>query len=159
MATAKQVLNQVKTVLDADATLAVATKAYIKRIDLGLRRGLAKADFPCIQIEPAVQTESVEPYPNVDAHLMLHIVAYTHVFDIPVLLTGDANYKGVLDLEQDIKKALGSYQFPTLGLSGLIEFTFPRTEFTISENVAEFPVRGVIIDMDCHYRTTLDTRT
>ncbi|GEM_PF-1503084 len=158
MATAKQVLNQVKTTLDADATLAVSTKAYIQRIDLGLRRGIARADFPCIQIEPAMLTEAAVAYPNLDCHLLVHIIAYTQVFDIPTLLKGDANYKGVLDLEQDIKKALGAL-FPTLGLTGLIEFTFPRTEFTISDNVAEFPVRGVIIDMDCHYRTTLDTRT
>jgi hypothetical protein len=157
MATAKAVLNKVKAVLDADATLAVSTKAYIQRIDLGLRKGLARADFPCIQIEPGVQTEIAAAYPNLDCHLLLHVIAYTHVFDIPTLLTGDANYKGVLDLEQDIKKALGAL-FPTLGLTDLIEFTFPRTEFTISENVAEFPVRGVIIDMDCHYRTDLGTR-
>lgn len=158
MATAKQVLNQVKATLDADSTLAVSTKAYIQRIDLGIRRGLARADFPCIQLEPATQTELAVAYPNLDCHLLIHLVAYTHVFDLPTLLTGDSNYKGILDLEQDIKKALGA-QFPTLGLSGLLEFTFPRSEFTISDNVAEFPVRGVIIDMDCHYRTDLGTRT
>ncbi len=153
MSVTLDILNQVKTVLSNDATL----KAYVQRFELGARRNIAKSDYPIILIEPGTQTESYIAYPKVDGHFIVTVVGYTHVYDIEVQMTGDANYKGVLQMENDIKLALGA-KYPTLN-GTVIEFTFPRTEFGVRHDLAEFPVRGVAIDVDLHYRTQLDTRT
>lgn len=154
MSTTKAILQQVQTVLKADATLS----AYVgTRVHLGLRRNVGELDFPVIFLEPDVIAEDYPAYPKVDANLSILLAAYTRSFDLDSQLVGDANYKGVLDLEKDIKAALGA-TYPTLN-GTVIEFTFPRTEFGVREDLAQFPVRGITIQVDLHYRTQLDTRT
>ncbi len=153
MSTTKEILNEVKAVLEADSTL----KVYVQKIELGLRRGIPQQDFPIIMVEPATVIEAYQAFPQIDAHFGIVVAGYTRAFDLEARLVGDANYKGILELEKDIKLALG-LKYPTLN-GQVIEFTFPRTEFGVSNELAEFPVRGVLIELDLHYRTQMDTRS
>ena len=153
MSTTKEMLNEVKAVLSADATLV----SYVQKFELGLRRNIPEQDFPIIMIEPATITETYPAFPQVDARFGLVIAAYTRAWDVDVRIIGDTNYKGIVDLEKDIKLALG-LKYPTLN-GKVLEFTLPRTEFGLTEELAAFPARGVLIDMELHYRTQLDTRT
>jgi len=153
MSTTRDMLIEVRNVLAADATLA----SYVQKFELGLRRGIPPQDFPIIMVEPATVTEAYPAFPQVDAQFGIVVAGYTRAFDLEARLVGDANYKGILELEKDIKLALG-LTYPTLN-GRVIEFTFPRTEFGVSNDLAEFPARGVLIDMTLHYRTQLDTRS
>jgi len=155
MSTTKTILNQLKTTLSADPTLSAA--GYIQKVELGLRAMIPEQDFPLIMIEPDAINENAQAFPQIDGHFIVLIAAYTRVFDVETQMVGDANYKGVLDLEKDIKLALG-LQYPTLN-GTVLEFTFPKTEFVVRQDMAKFPVRGVLIQVDLHYRTRLDTRT
>lgn len=154
MSTTKAILQEIQTVLKADATL----KTYVgDRIHLGIRRNVADLNFPVIFLEPDVIAEVYPAFPKVDGNLSILIAAYTRSIDLDSQLIGDVNYKGVLDLEKDIKLALG-LTYPTLN-GTVIEFTFPRTEFGVREDLSSFPVRGITIQVDLHYRTQIDTRT
>ncbi len=153
MATPQAVYTQVRDTLKNAAGL-----SYMKQVFDGLRRGVPAGDYPCLMLEPTTNLETPAAYPILDGHLHILIAAYMRDFDVDAQLLGDANYKGIFTLELDVKKALGA-QYPTLGLSGLLEFEFPTTEYERRSDLAEFPVRGVLIEVDVHYRTQLDTRT
>ncbi len=155
MTTTKAILNQVKSTLAADPTLSTN---YMKQFYLGMRANIPEQDFPLVMLDVMAVNEAYPNFPTVDGHFLMLVAAYTRVFDADAQLIGDANYKGVLDLENDVKLAFG-LQYPTLGLTGLMEFTFPKTEFVVRDDMAKFPVRGVLIQVDLHYRTRLDTRT
>lgn len=158
MSTTKAILQEIQTVLKADATL--KADSYVKdRVYLGVRHNVSDLSFPVIFIEPETITEVVPAYPKIDGTLRVLLACYTRTLDLDAQLVGDANYKGILELEKDVKAALGA-KHPDLGVAGLtIEFTFPRTEFGVREDLASFPVRGVVIDMELHYRTDLTART
>lgn len=158
MSTTKAILQEIQTVLKADATLKAAT--YVSdRVYLGSRRNAADLSFPLIFVEPDGTSEVVPAYPKVDGTLRVLLACYTRAIDLDAQLVGDANYKGILELEKDVKAALGA-KYPDLGVAGLtIEFTFPRTEFGVREDLAAFPVRAVLIEMELHYRTDLAART
>jgi hypothetical protein len=109
MSTTKEILNEVKAVLEADGML----KVYVQKIELGLRRGIPQQDFPIIMVEPATVIEAYQAFPQIDAHFGIVVAGYTRAFDLEARLVGDANYKGILELEKDIKLALG-LKYPTL---------------------------------------------
>jgi len=153
MSTPKDVLTEVKSVLTADATLA----GYVKRVVLGLREAVPDTDYPIIMIEPAQLGEEELMSDFADGLLRVTIVAYTKNWDIEGQLTGDANYKGVLDIENDIKKALAAV-WPSLN-GKAATFDFTQSEFAISDASSAFPLRGVFMDLDVRFRTSFSART
>ena len=154
MSTTKAILQQVQTTLKADATLL----AYVgDRVYLGQRRNLTDVDFPCIFLEPETIVEEYAAYPKIDGNLRILIAAFTRTHDLDAQLIGETTAKGILELEKDIKAALGA-QYPTLN-NTVIEFLFPRTEFGVREDLASSPVRALVIEMELHYRTDLAART
>ena len=153
MSTPKDIIQEIKLVLEADTVL----KGYIQKFYLGIREGIPQQDFPVIMIEPASNTETQLMTDRIENTLRVTIIAYTRAYDLDVQLEGDSNYKGITDLELDIKKALDA-KWPTLNDKALI-FNYTRSEFAISENPTDFPVRGVFMDLDIRFRTTLTTRT
>ena len=153
MSTPKDIIQEIKSVLELDSTL----KGYIQKFYLGMREGIPQQDFPVIMIEPASNSEAMLMTDVIENTLRVTIIAYTRAYDLAVQLEGDTNYKGITDLELDIKKALDA-KWPTLNSKALM-FNYTRSEFAIAENPTDFPVRGVFIDVDIRFRTTLTTRT
>lgn len=153
MSTTKAILEKVRDVLREDATLVDYLKA---RVHLGDRKNVPDADFPIVFIEPESSDEEDVSYPEIDATLRILLAGYTRAFDLEAQVVGDANYKGILDLEKDIKHALGQ----DLELGGqALKVTFPRTDFGLREDLASQPVRTVLITVAVLYRTNLATRS
>lgn len=145
---AKTLYNEVKSILENDATL----KGYVKDVYAGVRKSIPDAGFPCIILEPKRRVESNVVYDTQDNVLELSILAYTFVRDEELQIVGDSNYKGILDFENDILKALCAY--PTLS-GKCTQFLFTNSAY----DVESYPIRGVIIDLQINYRQDFTART
>ena len=120
MSTAKEIYNEVKAILEADAALS----DYVGRIYDREREYVPEKYRVVLMIEPVDVLETSYDYP-VEAVFVLKIIGF--VFEsIPDKSINDGAVKQVLDLEQDIKEALrGNYT-----LNGkCISFRFSSTRF------------------------------
>lgn len=142
------IFNKVKSILEADTVL----KTYIKVVYAGTRDNIPLNNFPCIILEPINAPEQSITMPhNTEITFTLTIFGYIKIFDIDKQIVGDVTLKGILDLDFDIKKALGAY----LDLdSTCLYFSFPDTRFDFSS----FPFRGVEIDVRITLRQDFVTR-
>ena len=142
------IFNKVKSILEADAVL----KTYIKKVYSGTRSDIPTSNFPCIFLEPTDAPEKDVTIPHgIEVGFGMMIVAYIKVMDIDKQIVGDATTKGILDVNYDIKKALGAY----VDLDGTcLTYTLPDTRFTF-EN---YPFRGVEIDLDILLKQNFVTR-
>lgn len=139
------ILNQLKTQLAADATLA----SYVKKFFLGVREDIT--NFPAIVIEPLLNQEGDEIYTRQEMNFRVYVIAFIKVEDPDKHLVGDANVKGILDVENDIKKAISSDR--TLG--GTCYHT--RILQTLFEFV-DFPLRSVKMEVEMYFRQNTTTR-
>ena len=142
------IFNKVKSILEADDVL----KVYIKKVYAGTRSDVPTSNFPCIFLEPTNAPERDVTMPHgIEIGFGMTIFAYIKVMDIDKQIVGDATTKGILDVDYDIKKALGA----NVDLDGeCITYSLPNTRFTF-EN---YPFRGVEIDMDIMLKQNLVTR-
>ena len=119
-------------------------------IMLGVREGITV--FPSIVIEVAGDRLLDESYPYEGRAININIIGYIQVFDKDKQLVGDANTKGVLDIENDIRKAVSADI--TLGLSDVYDTRLLATV----QDIDQYPVRGFAVSVEVHYRQNRLTR-
>lgn len=144
----EDIWDKVKTILEEDLVL----KTYIKIVYAGIRDNIPLNNFPCITLEPTNAPEEAVTMPhNTEINFTLTIYGYIKIFEVDKQIVGDANNKGILDLNFDIKKALGAH----IDLDGeCLYFSFPDTRFSFNS----YPFRGVEIDMKITLRQSFVTR-
>ena len=140
--------NKIKTILEGDAILS----PYIKIVYSGTRENIPVNNFPCIILEPTnAPEESVTMPHKTEINFTVTIWGYIKIFDVDKQIVGDETTKGILDLNFDIKKALGAH----IDLDGeCLYFSFPNTRFDFDS----YPFRGVGIDMKITLRQNFVTR-
>jgi len=144
----EDIWNKVKIILEEDTIL----KTYIKIVYSGTRDNIPVNNFPCIIMEPANAPEEAVTMPHkTEINFTITIWGYIKIFDVDKQIVGDATNKGILDLNFDIKKALGAH----IDLDGeCLYFSFPNTRFDFDS----FPFRGIGIDMQITLRQNFVTR-
>jgi len=144
----EDIWDKIKTILEKDIVL----KDYIKIVYSGTRENIPVNNFPCIIMEPTNAPEEAVTMPhNTEINFTATIFGYIKIFDVDKQIVGDATNKGILDLNFDIKKALGAH----IDLDGeCLYFSFPDTRFDFSS----YPFRGVEIDMKITLRQSFVTR-
>lgn len=145
--TPASIVSAIKTALEDSSYL-----SYINdnSIFLGVRDSISV--FPCIIIEPIGNTLTDEAMPNEYLILNINITAYIQVYDKEKQIVGDTQTKGVLDVENDIKKALSSNS--TLGLAEVIDTKIVNSV----HDFEQYPVRGFAINLEVHYKQNRTTR-
>ncbi len=145
--TPASIVSAIKTALEDSSYL-----SYINdnSIFLGVRDSISV--FPCIIIEPIGNTLTDEAMPNEYLILNVNITAYIQVYDKEKQIVGDTQTKGVLDVENDIKKALSSNS--TLGLAEVIDTKIVNSV----HDFEQYPVRGFAINLEVHYKQNRTTR-
>ncbi len=143
--TPASIVSAIKTLLEDSDYL-----SYIKKIFLGVREGITV--FPCIIIEPIGETLVNEAMPNEYLILNINITAYIQVYDKDKQIVGDTQTKGVLDIENDIKKALSSNS--TLSLAEVVDTRI----ISSVHDFEQYPVRGFAINLEVHYKQNRTTR-
>ena len=141
------IIAKIQDILQDSADL-----SYIKdgSIFLGVRENVTI--FPCIILEAAGDRLLDETFAFEGRALSINIISYIQVYDKDKQLTGDTDTKGVLDIENDIRKAISADI--TLGLSGVYD---SRLLTTIQE-IDHYPIRGFAINCEIHYRQERLTR-
>lgn len=144
----EDIWNKVKIILEEDTVLS----PYIKVVYSGTRDDIPVNMFPCIILEPTNAPEEPVTMPhNTEINFTVTIFGYIKIFDVDKQIVGDATTKGILDLNFDIKKALGAH----IDLDGnCLYFSFPDTRFDFSS----YPFRGVEIDIKITLRQSFVTR-
>lgn len=131
---AATIFNQVVTTLKGNENLSV----YVKNVFKSYRYNVEPDSMPCIFVDIAGNNEVfAEVHTHKKLWLTLKIIAYTYNITQPdKAVVGDADYKGVLDIENDIRACLqASY---TLG-DRVIDIQYDPTVFY---DFKEFPYRG-----------------
>lgn len=138
------VYDMVINTLNGNSTL----NTYVKRVFRGLRNEITGDTMPCICVEAVSNNEVIRDmneYKNVN--LGLDIIAFCNsVGDPDKAIVGDENYKGILDIENDIRACLqASY---SLG-NNAIDIVFEESRFDYRN---AFPIRTVTIPIKILYR-------
>jgi hypothetical protein len=123
--------------------------AYLGYIDdgnifLGVREGVTS--FPCLVVEPVGDRLLDETNPYEGRALGINIYLYIQVYDKEKQIVGDTNTKGVLDIENDIRKAISADI--KLGLADVYDTRILSTV----QDIIQFPVRGFVVNIEIHYR-------
>lgn len=125
---------------------------YVKKIFKGWRDNITKEDCDCIILEPVDIKELVPFYEEEsELHFTVSIYGLKYIMDKDSQITGTTSKVGILDMDRDIKKALGGDL--TLGGTCML-FTFPTTKF----DFVDYPLRGVEITMEIRTRCKYKTR-
>jgi hypothetical protein len=103
---AATVYNAVISTLENNPILA----KYIKYIFKGLRYDIEPDSLPCIMVEPVSNNEIEKDLNQIkDIWMGLDIIAYAYsIIDTNKAIVGDENYRGILDIENDIRACLQS---------------------------------------------------
>lgn len=140
------IITALKDQLTDDATLS----EYVKSIFLGVREGIAQ--FPAIVIEPVGMDEDDDIRDHQELYFTVAVMAYVNVKDADKQIVGDSDVKGILDVENEVKKAISSDK--TLG--GLVaNLEIKETRY----DVVDYPVRAFSINVIIYFRQNLTSRT
>lgn len=136
------IYNQLITTLQGNATLS----GYVRHVFKGVRYNLETDSMPLLMVEPALNGEG-DLKSNNYAHLYFNVDILGYVFcpsdDIPTIV-GEKGYKGILDLDTDVRACLASSN--TLGDS-VIDIKMLPTEYSYKE----FPIRGIKLPIKIMY--------
>ena len=149
MASTDTIIAQIKTQLQNSSALSYVDDNLIF---LGARDTINQ--FPAIVLEPLRVDESSERdvYQSVDLRIFFAVIGYVNIPDPSYQMVGDgSSIKGILDLENDIKKAISGDR--TLGGNAI--YTWIRTS---TFDLDQFPVRSVGIEIEVLTRQTDTTR-
>jgi hypothetical protein len=118
---------------------------------LGVRDNITQ--YPCLILEPLETSEGEYVYPKQRLTLRIAIFGFIEVQDdVDKQIVGDATNRGILDVENLVKKAissdikLGGYALDTTMKSTLYEY-------------ADYPVRGFTINVDVLFEQASTVRT
>jgi len=141
---AADVISVLKILLEGASEL-----SYVKEVLLGVREKMTL--FPCLIIEPLSLTESDDTYARQVLTMCVSVIGYIHCTNKDKQIAGDADTKGILDFENDLKKALDSNRT----LSGAAIDT--RITETVYE-FAEYPLRSFALRLEVIFRQIAGTR-
>jgi hypothetical protein len=147
MSTSAEILDALKTQLEDDATLS----AYVKNIYLGARENMTS--FPLIFIEPVNTLETEERYGVQTVKLRAQIIGYIETMNKDMQIYGDAAHKGILDFENDIKKAI-DYDRTLDGHA--IHSSFVKES---TYDIIAYPLRAVGIEIEILFEQLTNVRT
>jgi len=117
---------------------------------LGVRESISF--FPCIILEPLALLESDEIHDRQELTFRIAVIGYIETTLKDKQIVGDANTKGILDFENDVKKAISSDL--TMGGNAIhTQIVETRYEFV------NFPVRSFAMDVEVWFRQTAAGRT
>ena len=146
--TPASILSAVQDALQNSADLSYINDADIL---LGVREGITT--FPCVVIEVVGDRVVEESFQYEERAIGINIIGYIQVYDKDKQIVGDTNTKGVLDIENDIRKAISADI--TLGLADVYDTRL----LTTVQDIDQYPIRGFAINIECHYRQSRLTRT
>lgn len=139
--------NQLVKTLDENKTLS----KYIKYVYEGRRDTFDPKAFPCIMLEPTQNGAPERRMNNVDYQyfsLDLYAFSSNNFNEFPKTIVGDQKYKGILDIENDIRACLKSSN--TLG-DIVTDVLIEPTTFDVLDN-EKYPVRGFVMPLRILYR-------
>lgn len=147
MSTPAGIVSALQTLLENDATLS----AYVEQVLLGSREAGSITLFPTLIIEPLSDEETDLLYTQENNHLIVQAIGLIKVLDKEKQIVGDANTKGILDIANDVKKAIDADR--TLSATA-IKATIKTTSYRV-----DFPLRYFTMNIDIMYRQTVGVRT
>ena len=153
MSTPKEIYNEVVSILANDATLG----AYVDVIHERERDSLDESKRVVVMVEPS-ETWEIDPYWPDQEIFVIAIIGWIFEPD-PDKAINDGSTKQILDLEFDIKYALGGYP----GLNGLcdsfvfytLKFDRRRRSYGSGASLRRPPLYGVEIFMEVFYEADL----
>lgn len=128
-------------------------KKYINYVFEGRRFDIEPNTLPCIMLEPTENGEPERRMNNVDYQFFgLDIYAFSsnNFNEFDKTIVGDYNYKGILDIENDIRAVLKSSN--TLS-DTVTDVRIEPTTFDILD-VEKYPIRGLLMPLRILYRQT-----
>ena len=142
------IFSTIQTILKNSSDL-----SYIvdENILMGVRESITI--FPSVLIEPIGDKIIEESFAYEERILSVNITAYVQIYDKDKQIVGDTNTKGVLDVENDIRKALSADN--TLGLAD----TYDARIISSVHDFEQYPIRGFAINLEIHYRQSRTART
>jgi len=146
MSKPSEILTALKAQLQNNSNLSYVNDAAIL---LGIRKELTI--FPSIVIERISNSEANYVYPKKRLTMKVAIVCFIDVKDKDKQIVGDANVKGTMDIENDVKLALDS----DLTLGGK---AFKLEIIDSLDDFIDYPIRSVEIIVDIKYEQTKGTR-
>ncbi len=124
---------------------------YIKYIYEGRRFDIVPENLPCIMLEPKQNAEINRDLNQIkDLFFDVDIFSFSTVNnnDLTKVIVGDEIYKGILDIENDIRGCLVSSN--TLG-DNVIDIQFQPTIFD-NIDMEKYPCRGLLMPIKILYR-------
>jgi hypothetical protein len=134
-------------------TLKVPDLDYLEFVYEGRRYDIIPENLPCLMVEPVRDGEPSRRTNNVDLQLLtIDIFGFTsnNFNDFPSAIVGDHNYKGVLDVAQDLRAVLKSSS--TLG-DIVYDVLIQPVEYSTID-IEKYPVRGFLQTVQVLYRQT-----
>ena len=126
--------------------------SYINDAHIFVGRRKAIANYPVIVIEPSGNKVVSREYPYENIALKVVIAAGLRVYDEEKQFVGDTSIRGILDFENDIKKAVSSDN--TLG-GECIDMNILDVQ---NDDAEDYPIRSFIINVEILYRQNITTR-
>lgn len=129
---------------------------YIKKVFQGMRYGITHMSMPCIMLEPTGNNELLEKRDMnqwKDVLLSVDIIVATYAITNPdKSIVGDDNYKGVLDIENDIRATLTSSS--SLANNNVLDIRIQPTVFGEDARITDtkYPARVMVIPIEIMYR-------
>jgi hypothetical protein len=126
---------------------------YVKQVFEGLRDSIEPESLPCIMLEPVKNNEIEKDFnqvKNIFLSVDLYAFSSNNFHEFSKTISGGADYKGILDIENDIRACLQSSY--TLG-DNAIDVRIGEVVFD-SLSIGKYPVRGLMIPIKILYRQT-----
>lgn len=124
---------------------------YIRNVYEGFRYNIEPNSLPCLMIEPTSNNEvqkDLNQYKDIFLNLDIFAVSTADYNRADKTIVGDTDYKGILDIENDIRACLQSSY--SLG-DTVLDIRFDPTTFDVGE-IGKHPVRGLRMPIKVLYR-------
>ena len=147
--------NETKALLVA-AQATGGTLSYIKQVYEGYRDNIPHECFPCLILEPVLETDKVTRMPvHPELHVVINIHCLIEVYDPIYQIIGNdtLNIKGVMDIVADVKNVLWQNTNGVANLNGSCQdFSTLNVSYNFDKEI--FPFRIGIIELDARILTT-----
>lgn len=142
-----EIISKLQDQLQASADLSYVND---NNILLGTRDNITQ--FPCIVLEPLGIREIDSTYPKQKLFMTVAVVGFINVMNKDKQIVGDTTDKGVMDLENDIKKAISS----DITLDG---YAISAKPISSAYEFVEYPVRSVAINVEILFEQVATERS
>lgn len=146
---ASTVWNELASTLENNPALC----KYVKYVFKGRRWDIEPDTLPCIMLEPMMNNDTFQDlnqYKKKLFHVDIFAFSDSNFHDPTKSIVGGRDYKGILDIENDIVACLQSSY--TLG-GNVIDIQFEPTRFD-QLDTKKYPVRGLLIPIKILYQQT-----